>query len=159
GLARGAGPSLGGVLVDWQGGRSVFYVTLLIGVPSLPPARRLLRESREPQAALPDALGALLLAGGVGALALAIVEGPDWGWSSSRVLGAFAASALLLGVFVWRSSRHPAPVIELSLFRVRSFAVANASAPATEATSRTRGAKALFPRRHLQRTRRVTRSE
>jgi len=125
-VAAAAGPSLGGVLVDWQGWRSVFFVNLVIGLPSLIPARRLLRESREPQAAFPDALGALLLAGGVGALALAIVEGPSWGWSSSRVLGAFAASAILLGVFVWRSSRHPAPVIELSLFRVRSFAVSNA---------------------------------
>jgi EmrB/QacA subfamily drug resistance transporter len=125
-VAAAAGPSLGGVLVDWQGWRSVFFVNLLIGLPSLLPARRLLRESREPQAALPDALGALLLATGVGALALAIVEGPDWGWSSGRVVGAFTASAVSLGVFVWRSSRHPAPVIELSLFRVRSFSVANA---------------------------------
>src|SRR5262245_17564374 len=125
-VAAAAGPSLGGVLVDWQGWRSVFYVNLLIGLPSLLPARRLLRESREPHAALPDTVGALLLAVGIGALALAIVEGPEWGWSSSRVLGAFAASAVSLGCFVWRSSRHPAPVIELSLFRVRSFAVANA---------------------------------
>jgi EmrB/QacA subfamily drug resistance transporter len=125
-VAAAAGPSLGGVLVDWQGWRSVFYVNLLIGLPSLIPARRLLRESREPQAALPDALGAVLLAGGVGTLALAIVQGPDWGWSSGRVLGAFTASAVLLSFFVWRSARHPAPVIELSLFRVRSFAVANA---------------------------------
>jgi EmrB/QacA subfamily drug resistance transporter len=125
-VAAAAGPSVGGLLVDWQGWRAVFYVNLLIGLPSLVPARRLLRESREPQAALPDALGALLLASGVGALALAIVQGPEWGWSSVRVLGAFIASALLLGVFVWRSARHPAPVIELSLFKVRSFAVANA---------------------------------
>jgi EmrB/QacA subfamily drug resistance transporter len=125
-VAAAAGPSLGGVLVDWQGWRSVFYVNLLFGLPSLLPARRLLRESREPQAAVPDLFGAVLLACGIGALALGIVEGPDWGWSSSRVLGAFAASVLLIGAFVWRSSRHPAPVIELSLFRVRSFAVANA---------------------------------
>jgi MFS family permease len=62
----------------------------------------------------------------LGALALAIVEGPQWGWSSGRVLCAFAASAVLLVAFVWRSARHPAPVIELSLFGVRSFAVANA---------------------------------
>jgi EmrB/QacA subfamily drug resistance transporter len=125
-VAAAAGPSLGGVLVDWQGWRSVFYVNLLIGLPSLLPALRLLRESREPHAALPDLLGAVLLACGIGALALGIVEGPDWGWSSSRVLGAFVVSALLLGICVWRSNLHPAPVIELSLFRVRSFAVANA---------------------------------
>src|SRR5262245_49463768 len=120
-VAAAAGPSVGGLLVDWQGWRAVFYVNLLIGLPSLVPARRLLRESREPHTTLPDALGAVLLASGVGALALAIVQGPDWGWSSTRVLGSFVASTVLLGLFVWRSSRHPAPVIELSLFRVRSF--------------------------------------
>jgi EmrB/QacA subfamily drug resistance transporter len=125
-VAAAAGPSLGGVLVEWQGWRSVFYVNLVIGLPALLPARRLLRESREPQAALPDLLGAVMLAGGVGALVLAIVEGPDWGWSSPRVVGALVTSAILLGAVVWRSSRHTSPVIELSLFRVRSFSVANA---------------------------------
>jgi EmrB/QacA subfamily drug resistance transporter len=124
-VAAAAGPSLGGLLVDWQGWRAVFFVNLVIGLPALLPARRLLLESREPQTRFPDALGAGLLAVGVGALALAIVQGPDWGWSSARVLGSFFGSAVLLGVFVWRSARHPAPVIELSLFRVRSFAVAN----------------------------------
>src|SRR5262245_63431481 len=54
-VAAAAGPSLGGVLVDWQGWRSVFYVNLLIGIPALLPARRLLREGRDTRAALPDA--------------------------------------------------------------------------------------------------------
>jgi EmrB/QacA subfamily drug resistance transporter len=125
-VAAAAGPSLGGLLVDWQGWRAVFFVNLLIGLPALVPARRLLRENREPQALLPDAVGAVLLAAGVGALSLGIVEGPQWAWGSARVLGAFAASAVLLVLFVLRSSRHRAPVLELSLFRVRSFAVANA---------------------------------
>jgi len=124
-VAAATGPSLGGLLVDWQSWRWVFFVNLLIGIPVLLPASRLLRESREPGSAFPDALGAGLLALGVGALSLAIVQGPVWGWDSARILGAFAASAVLLPVFVWRSSVHRAPVIELSLFRVRSFAVAN----------------------------------
>src|SRR5213592_1239248 len=58
-VAAAAGPSLGGLLVDWQGWRSVFFVNLFVGVPALVPARRLLRESREPQALLPDAVGAV----------------------------------------------------------------------------------------------------
>jgi EmrB/QacA subfamily drug resistance transporter len=124
-VAAAAGPSLGGVLVDWQGWRSVFFVNLAVGLPALIPARRLLRESREPQTLIPDALGAVLLAAGLGALVLAIVQGPEWGWSSGRVLAAFVLSATLLGAFLRRSARHPAPVVELSLFRVRSFAVAN----------------------------------
>jgi EmrB/QacA subfamily drug resistance transporter len=125
-VAAAAGPSLGGVLVDWQGWRAVFFVNLLIGIPALIPARRLLRESREPRTLFPDALGGLLLATGVAALVLAIVEGPDWGWASARIVGLFAGSAALLALFLARSARHRAPVIELSLFRVRSFAVANA---------------------------------
>ncbi|HEV8238662.1 MAG TPA: DHA2 family efflux MFS transporter permease subunit [Thermoanaerobaculia bacterium] len=124
--AAAAGPSLGGLLVDWQSWRAVFFVNLLIGLPALLPARRLLRERREPRTRFPDALGAIMLAGGVGALALAIVQGPQWRWGSARVVAAFAASAALLAAFVWRSARHRAPVIELSLFRVRSFTVANA---------------------------------
>ena len=125
-VAAAAGPSLGGVLVEWQGWRAVFFVNLLIGLPALIPARRLLRESREPRTLFPDALGGLLLATGVGTLVLAIVEGPEWGWDSVRIVGLFALSAALLAVFLGRSARHRAPVIELSLFRVRSFAVANA---------------------------------
>jgi EmrB/QacA subfamily drug resistance transporter len=125
-VAAAAGPSLGGLLVEWQGWRAVFYVNLLIGLPALIPARRLLRESREPRTLFPDALGAVLLATGVATLVLAIVEGPDWGWDSARIVGLFATSAALLAFFVARSARHRAPVIELSLFRVRSFAVANA---------------------------------
>jgi EmrB/QacA subfamily drug resistance transporter len=124
-VAAAAGPSLGGVLVEWQGWRSVFFVNLVIGLPALVPARRILRESREPHALFPDALGTGLLAVGLASLSLAIVKGPDWGWDSGKVLGSFAASAVLLSAFVWRSSRHRAPVFELELFRVRSFSVAN----------------------------------
>src|SRR6266700_2045594 len=73
-----------------------------------------------------QAIGAALLALGVGALALAIVKGPQWGWTSAGVLGALITAAVLLALSVVRSARHPSPVIELGLFRVRSFTVANA---------------------------------
>jgi EmrB/QacA subfamily drug resistance transporter len=124
-VAAATGPSLGGLLVDWQGWRAVFFVNLLIGIPALVPARRLLRESREPSAAFPDAVGSLLLAAGVGAVALGIVQAPQWHWGSARTLASFAAGAVLLAAFVWRSASHRAPAVELSLFRVRSFAAAN----------------------------------
>jgi EmrB/QacA subfamily drug resistance transporter len=126
-VAAATGPSLGGVLVNWQGWRAVFFVNLLIGLPALLPARRLLRESRDTNAdRRPDGLGAALLALGVAALALAIIKGPGWGWLSGGVIGGFTATALALALFVVRSARHSAPVIELGLFRVRSFAIANA---------------------------------
>src|SRR5207253_2229596 len=87
---------------------------------------RLLVERREaPGARIPDLLGAAALAGAVGALALGIVKGEDWGWMNGRVLGAFLLAAALASVFVLRSARHPAPVMELGLWRVRSFTVAS----------------------------------
>jgi EmrB/QacA subfamily drug resistance transporter len=125
-VAAALGPSLGGVLVDGLGWRWVFFLNVPIGLVALVPARRLLIESRHPDGVLPDALGTALLVAGVGALALGIVKGSDWGWDSARVLGSLAAAAVLLPAVVLRSARHRAPVIELSLFRTRSFAVANA---------------------------------
>jgi len=125
-VAAATGPALGGVLVGWVDWRLVFFVNVPIGIAALVPARRLLAESRDPQGSpAPDWWGAGLLALGVGALALAIVQGPSWGWGDPRIAASFAAAAVLLGVFVWRCARHPSPIIDLGLFRVRSFAVAN----------------------------------
>jgi EmrB/QacA subfamily drug resistance transporter len=126
-IAAAVGPSLGGTLVHAAGWRWVFFVNVAIGLPALIPARRLLRESREPSPGpMPDALGVVLLVAGVALVSLGIVKGQDWGWGGDRVLGALGAGIGLLGLFALRSTRHPAPVVEPALFRVRSFAVANA---------------------------------
>jgi EmrB/QacA subfamily drug resistance transporter len=126
-VAAAVGPSLGGMLVDAAGWRWVFFVNLAIGLPALVPARRLLRETREPSGGpLPDGAGVALLIAGVGLLALGIVKGEDWGWGSGQVTVALAAGVVALLLFAARSRRHPAPVIEPALFGVRSFAVANA---------------------------------
>ena len=56
-------------------------------------ARRFVPDSRDLSVTrVPDLLGALLVAVGIGALALGLVKGPDWGWSSYGVVGAFASA-------------------------------------------------------------------
>jgi EmrB/QacA subfamily drug resistance transporter len=125
-VAAALGPSLGGVLVDELGWRWVFFVNVPIGLAALVPARGLLRETRLGSGPLPDALGTGLLIVAVGALALGIVKGSEWGWDSARVLGSLGVAAVLLPALLLRSARHRAPVIDLTLFRTRSFAVANA---------------------------------
>src|SRR5262249_45744201 len=78
--------------------------------------------------ARPDLLGALLFASGIGFLVTDIVKGRDWHWSNGRVVGYALIAFALLILFVERSGRHSAPVIEFPILRVRSFAVSNLAA-------------------------------
>lgn len=125
-IAAAIGPPLGGVIVDGVSWRWVFLLNLPIGIAALIGAVRLLPDERGTDRRLPDLLGVVILTAGVALLALGIVQGEPWGWGDDRIVGAFAASAVLLPFFFLRSRRHPRPVVELSLFRIRSFAVANA---------------------------------
>ena len=123
-VAAATGPSLGGVLVHATDWRLVFFVNIPIGLAAIVPARGLLREVRQEGGKLPDALGTVLLAAGVAALSLGIVKGQDWGWADGKTFAALTAGVLLLIAVVYRSSTHPAPIFELSLFKVRSFSAA-----------------------------------
>jgi hypothetical protein len=99
-----------------------------IGIITAIVAVRTLREVREPDDGRPDLLGAAELALGIALLTLGIVKGPEWGWADPRALAAFAGAIALVVAFVVRSAHHHAPVIELPLLRVRSFALANLAA-------------------------------
>src|SRR4051812_2235863 len=124
GIAAAAGPPLGGLLVEasW---RWVFLINLPVGLVAAFVATRVLRESSDPEHARnPDAVGAGLLTTAVGLLALGLVKAPDWGWGNGRTIAVLAASLLALIAFAARSSRHPAPVVELPMLRVRSFSMA-----------------------------------
>jgi len=126
-LAAGVGPSLGGFLVSAESWRLVFLVNLPLGVIAFVLSRKALVESREPgRRRLPDLLGTLVFAVAIATLVLAVVQGDSWGWTSPETLASFALAAALGTFFVWRSSRHRSPVIDLDLLRHRTFAVANA---------------------------------
>jgi EmrB/QacA subfamily drug resistance transporter len=126
-VAAATGPSLGGVLVETTSWRWAFFVNLVIAIGMLP-ALRLLRETRESDSnRTPDLLGAVMLVVTVGGLALGIVKAPDWGWTSDRVLAVWSIAAAFAAVFVARSARHPAPVLEPAILRIRTFSTANAA--------------------------------
>jgi EmrB/QacA subfamily drug resistance transporter len=128
GIAAAAGPPIGGLLVQasW---RWVFLVNIPVGLFALVGALRTLKEQRDPNPGpRPDVAGAVMLAGGIALLVLGIVKGHDWGWTSAGVLASFAAAAVLLPAFVARCARHAAPVVDLPMLRVRSFAFANVGA-------------------------------
>ncbi|MDT7570739.1 MAG: hypothetical protein QOE05_913 [Actinomycetota bacterium] len=127
-LAAAFGPVAGGLLVQvsWPW---VFIVNVPVGIVALVAARRFVPDSRDVAVTrMPDLLGSALVAIGIGAVALALVKGPSWGWTSARDVLAFAIGVLGIAGFWVRSERHPLPVVEPALLRVRAFAWANATA-------------------------------
>lgn len=125
GIAAAAGPPLGGLLVelDW---RLIFLVNIPFGLAALWFAMRTLTESRDEAATrLPDLFGTALLIVSVSALSLALVQTETWGWTGTETLISFAVSAVTAMWFLQRAASHPSPVIDLDLFRVRSYAMAN----------------------------------
>jgi EmrB/QacA subfamily drug resistance transporter len=126
-VAAAAGPSLGGVLVESTSWRWAFFVNILIALGMLR-APRLLRETRDSAPArMPDLVGAAMLVVAVGALALGIVKAPDWGWTSARVVAAWSVASLFMAACAVRSARHPAPVLEPAILRIRTFSTANSA--------------------------------
>jgi EmrB/QacA subfamily drug resistance transporter len=124
-LSAVAGPVLGGLLVtaSW---RWVFIVNLPIGVVVLLAGFRVLpRPQARDRTPIPDLLGTAVLVVAVSALTGALVEAPEWGWSSLRTTGLLALAVIALALFVQRSRVHPVPMVELGLLRVPRFAVAN----------------------------------
>jgi len=128
GVAAALGPVLGGLLVQvsW---RWVFLINVPIGIAAIVTGWRVLPEVRHGEGGpWPDFLGAVLLTFSIAALTLGLVKGNDWGWSAPRTIGGFITAFVLLLGFLFQSVRHPAPVVELPLLRVRAFSVATVAA-------------------------------
>jgi EmrB/QacA subfamily drug resistance transporter len=128
GVASALGPVIGGLMVDLGGWRLVFLINLPVGLAALALGRRMPAPPLRSLVSRPDLVGSVLAVAAVGTLALGAVQGPVWGWGDPRTIAAFVASAVLTPLLVWRCARHPAPVLELRLFRGRSFSTGNVGA-------------------------------
>jgi EmrB/QacA subfamily drug resistance transporter len=120
GLAAALGPVAGGLLVglSW---RWVFYVNVPIGLAAIVIGWRRLPVVPGHPVPRPDALAAVMITAGVGALALGLVKGGDWGWGSAATVGSLLAAVVLLAAFALHCARHRNPLIDGRLFRSRPF--------------------------------------
>lgn len=130
GLAAVLGQLIGGLLIWWDADglswRLCFLINLPVGVAALLVGLRVMPESRAPVRARLDVAGAVLVAAGLVAAVLPLVEGRQRGWPLWSGLCLAAAAVLLLAFWAHQrrlTARGGAPLVDTDLFRVRSFRV------------------------------------
>jgi EmrB/QacA subfamily drug resistance transporter len=117
---------LGGVLTEYLSWRWVFFVNLPVGVLATVLALRFVPNSRaEQRPETYDVAGAVTITGGLLVLVYAIVKAQSYGWGSGKTVGLFALAVILITVFVLIEQRSKAPLVRLSIFRMRSLTGAN----------------------------------
>ena len=125
GFGAAAGVLLGGVFTDLLSWEWIFFLNLPVGITALALAPVLLGESRDIRTQGFDALGAVLVTGGLSTAVFGITQANDWGWSSTRTIGVFAAAVVMLVGFVIRETRATHPLMSFSIFRIKTVAGAN----------------------------------
>jgi EmrB/QacA subfamily drug resistance transporter len=117
---------LGGLLTDLVSWRWNFFINAPVAAVTILMALRFVPESHADLGHRRfDALGATTVTGGLLSLVFGIVKAQTWGWGSARTLAALGAGIVLLATFTAIEGRTKAPLVKLSIFRIRSLMTGN----------------------------------
>jgi len=121
GIAVAFGPVVGGALLEhfWYG--SIFLVNVPIVVVTLIAGQLLIPRLPRIRQHPFDWRGMLISTAGLTSLVLAIIEGPQWGWTATGTLACFGAAAVLLAIFTVLELRTEGPLLDVRVFRIRRF--------------------------------------
>jgi EmrB/QacA subfamily drug resistance transporter len=128
GIATVFGPAGGGALVGLVSWRAIFWVNIPLIAATVLLTLRSVEESSNPDAFRGvDVPGVLLSAAGLAGPVFALIEQPTHGWGDAVVWLPLVAGVACFVAFVVWEARAARPMLDLSLFRIRNFAVANAT--------------------------------
>jgi EmrB/QacA subfamily drug resistance transporter len=128
GIGGAAGVLFGGLLTEGPGWRWVLFVNVPFSLVAFVGAFALLKKERmRARLASFDALGALLVTGGMLLLVYTLVKAPDVGWGATRTIGGLAVAGLTLVAFVANEARVANPLVPMSILRVKGVGVADAT--------------------------------
>ena len=125
-VASGLSPGFAALVLEVSSWRWVYLILVPIVALGLIGAKLYLEETAEAKAdSQLDLLGVLMGSASVFLVVLGTLQGRSWGWLSPYTVACFAGTTLLLPLFLIRSSKHPEPLFDPGLFRIRSFTVSN----------------------------------
>ncbi|MFI9602724.1 MFS transporter [Streptomyces sp. NPDC052043] len=129
GLGAVSGPLLGALLTEWNlfglEWRPIFLINLPVGALALVLGNRFISESKAPRALKLDLVGVALVTLGLLMLLYPLTRGRELGWplwGYASMVGALVVFAALVAYERSKAARDGSPLVELSLFRVKSFA-------------------------------------
>ncbi|ADG05166.1 MFS transporter [Kyrpidia tusciae] len=126
GIGLSLGPAVGGALLALWNWRWIFFVNLPIGVIGTVLGILLLPEDEKRAGREPfDYAGAALLAPTLVALIYFLNMGVKEGWASSFVVSSYVVFIVGLAAFWFVEKRSEAPMVDLSLFKNRTFVLGN----------------------------------
>ncbi|MEO8694659.1 MAG: MFS transporter [Acidimicrobiales bacterium] len=128
-LAVGAATGIvfSGPIATGLGYRWLFWLPLVVIVPTTIAAALVIPPSARMPSVPIDWLGALLLSGWLFCLLLGVSEGPQWGWGSSSVLGLMVAAVVLFVVWVRVEWQRDEPLVDMRLMRRPALLRVNAA--------------------------------
>lgn len=128
GLAMATGPTIGGLLIDSAGWRSIFFISVPVGLLALVLGYLRVPESRHPQGRHLDPVAQVLAIVAVGALSFVTIEGQHWGWTSPVILAMAAVTVAAAIAFLRFERDRPGAMVPLDIFRNAAFNAALAVA-------------------------------
>ena len=126
GISTVIGPAGGGALIEALSWRAIFWINVPLVLVTVVLAHAYIRESKDPEADRAiDWPGIALSALGLGGPVFALIEEPTHGWTDPLVLVPLVVGIALFAAFLAWERRYRHAMLDLSLFRIRNFAVTN----------------------------------
>src|SRR5918992_4797878 len=124
-LALAIGPLVGGLItqhIDWSW---IFFVNVPVGILAIAASFLFIDETRDQTHERLDLPGLATSGVGLFALTYGLIEANTYGWTSTRIVGAFAVAAVMITVFILLERHQRAPMLQLELFRNGTYTGAN----------------------------------